>query len=179
MVEKEISIPIMVGYLEARILDNFEDEGRFVSPVERLKNIDKAIHVIVNSESKHIRKHIRELGEIGKRTITNAHYLDLVLNMDKVIAVHNTMTETAKKALGRWLSEMAYGMKKFVGREIKTFAELDEYCYYVGGTVGGMLTDLIVNRSNEAVPEQIRVLRREQRGFGLFLQKVNIIRDFP
>jgi len=177
MVEKKISVPIMIGYLEARIIDNFEDEGRFVSVIERIRNLEKVIEIIVNSEAKDIKRHIKELGEIGKKTISNPYYLDLVLNIDKVIAVHNTMTDIAKNAIKRWLSEMTYGMKKFVDIEIKTFSQLDEYCYYVAGTIGGFLTELIINNAKRITKEQIKILERTKTDFGLFLQKVNIIRD--
>ncbi len=177
MVEKKISVPIMIGYLEARIIDNFEDEGRFVSVIERIRNLEKVIEIIVNSEAKDIKRHIKELGEIGKKTISNPYYLDLVLNMDKVIAVHNTMTDIAKNAIKRWLSEMTYGMKKFVDIEIKTFSQLDEYCYYVAGTIGGFLTELIINNAKRITKEQIKIMERTKTDFGLFLQKVNIIRD--
>jgi len=57
MVEKKISVPIMIGYLEARIIDNFEDEGRFVSVIERIRNLEKVIEIIVNSEAKEIKTH--------------------------------------------------------------------------------------------------------------------------
>jgi farnesyl-diphosphate farnesyltransferase len=37
---------------------------------------------------------------------------------------------------------MNKGMQKYLDKKVETFAELDEYCYYVAGTVGGFLTDL-------------------------------------
>ena len=47
----------------------------------------------------------------------------------------------------RWVSEMIVGMRKFVllypnGIRIQTLEEYKEYCYYVAGTVGYLLTDL-------------------------------------
>ena len=177
MVEKKISIPIMIGYLEARIIDNFEDEGKFVSPKERLENIDKAVNIIFRSGDKNLNIQIKELYEIAKRTISNQYYFDLVSNIDKIIAVHNSMEDNIKKILERWLSEMAYGMKKFINKEIIDFSDLEEYCYYVAGTIGCFLTELVVYSAKEITETQIEVLNRTKKDFGAFLQKVNIIRD--
>jgi len=179
LVEKNILVPILVGYLEARILDSFEDE-RFgkVEKRKRIENIKKVISVIKDPDTIKSKRDIDEISRAAADVISNPHYLDLAQNIGKVMEVHKTMDQDAKSSISFWFERMSEGMRKYINKRIETFEELDEYCYYVGGTVGGMLTDLIVNRSNEAVPEQIRVLRREQRGFGLFLQKVNIIRDF-
>ena len=180
LVEKNILIPIVVGYLEARIIDNFEDEkvGRSIQKKERIENIDKAINIITNSENSDIQKRIKELGEIAMKSISNPYYLDLALNMDKVIALHNTMNQEAKNVITKWFSEMAEGMKKFINIEIDTFEQLDEYCYYVGGTVGGFVTELIMKNTKKATPWQMKILSRKENDLGLFLQKVNIIRDF-
>ncbi|MBS3062019.1 MAG: squalene/phytoene synthase family protein [Candidatus Diapherotrites archaeon] len=76
----------------------------------------------------------------------------------------------------RWIRVMASGMNEFSRREIRTFADLDKYCYYVAGTVGHYLTDIFAFKFGlERMREE---LKERCLDFGLLLQKVNIIRDF-
>jgi len=60
---------------------------------------------------------------------------------------------------------------------IKTFKELEEYCYYIAGTVGFMLTDLFTINCKEITEEIYRYLKDRANDFGLALQKVNILKD--
>ena len=78
----------------------------------------------------------------------------------------------------KWLKEMNFGMQKFLKQEVYSFEDLNEYCYYVAGTPSGFLTELIRTRSQNLTPENSQILLDNERDFGLFLQKVNIIRDF-
>ena len=73
---------------------------------------------------------------------------------------------------------MNFGMQKFLKQEVYSFEDLNEYCYYVAGTPSGFLTELIRTRSKDISDENSQILLDNERDFGLFLQKVNIIRDF-
>ncbi len=180
MVEKNIILPILVGYLEARIMDSFEDEnpGSPVPRSHRIENISRVLSIINDPDSPEAEGRMREIEESAEGLILNPHYLDLTRNMDKVMALHRTMDSHAKSTISLWFTRMAEGMQKYVGRSIETFDQLDEYCYYVGGTVGGLLTDLVIENTKKATSEQARIMRLKTKDFGLFLQKVNIIRDF-
>lgn len=180
MVEKNILVPVLVGYLEARILDNFEDEkgSKDIDNKKRIKNIKEIISIIRKPDSMESKKMMKKLAESASDFISNPHYLDLTQNMDKVIAVHREMDGHAKSTISLWFGRMAEGMEKYLNKRIDTFEQLDEYCHYVGGTVGGLVTDLIIKNTGKATPTQIKILRMESNNFGLFLQKVNIIRDF-
>ena len=88
------------------------------------------------------------------------------------------VNSTSPYLLQRWLKEMNFGMQKFLKQEVYSFDDLDEYCYYVAGTPSGFLTELIRKRSKDLSEEDSSILKKNERDFGLFLQKVNIIRDF-
>src|SRR3989338_22849 len=137
LVEKNILIPILVGYLEARILDSFEDEnpGTGIPQEKRIRNIKKVISVIKNPHGQQSQQQIGEIGEMASHYISNPHYLDLAQNIDKVMAVHRTMDRHAKSTISLWFGRMADGMQKYLNKRIDTFEQLDEYCYYVGGTI--------------------------------------------
>jgi len=180
LVEKNILAPILVGYLEARIMDSFEDEnpGKDIDSKKRVENIKRVISIIQGPNSLKAKRNMEEIARVAGDFISNPHYLDLARNMDKVIAVHKTMDKHTQSAISLWFGKMAEGMEKYLNTRIDTFEQLDEYCYYVGGTVGGLVTDLLIKKTRKATPHQLKILRMEKNDFGLFLQKVNIIRDF-
>jgi len=77
---------------------------------------------------------------------------------------------------------MAIGMRKFVllypdGIRIQTIEEYKEYCYYVAGTVGYMLTDLWHEHSPSIGLRRHAILRERCRAFAEALQTVNILKD--
>lgn len=180
LVEKNILAPILVGYLEARIMDNFEDEnpGKSIDSRKRIEYIKKVMSIIEKPESPAAKKNMEDIAQVASDFISNPHYLDLAKNMDKVMMVHRTMDTHAQATISLWYGRMAKGMQKYLNTRIDTFQQLDEYCYYVAGTIGGMLTDLVIQNSAETSKRKVSILRKNQIDFGLFLQKVNIIRDF-
>ncbi|MCD6023770.1 MAG: squalene/phytoene synthase family protein [Fibrobacteria bacterium] len=92
----------------------------------------------------------------------------------------------ARAAIARCVTEMCGGMADFARRReersatgrplIETLAELDEYCYYVAGTVGVMLCDLFIAHA-DIPPERAARLRALCVSFGLGLQLTNILKD--
>ncbi len=158
---------IMVGYLEARILDTFED-----SPLPtKLK--ERAMELWIEAlRSEHLGPLGEMMGELVE-SIPHLSYRILVENAERVLFLHRMMSIFFKRASVRWFGEMKEGMIKFSRKPIITFQDLDEYCYYVAGVVGGFLTDVISSRE----PLRYGFLDKDALDFGLFLQKVNITRD--
>ena len=70
-----------------------------------------------------------------------------------------------------YLREMGYGMVYYQDHVISTFEDLDDYCYYVAGTVGLYLTELA------KILDNFELDREKAKSLGRFLQKVNIIKD--
>jgi len=113
-------------------------------------------------------------GELAHITLTR--HTDLVLEHFAALPV-NTQTVVRK-----WVAEMAIGMRKFVllypdGIRIQTIEEYKEYCYYVAGTVGYMLTDLWHEHSPSIGLRRHAILRERCRAFAEALQTVNILKD--
>jgi farnesyl-diphosphate farnesyltransferase len=77
----------------------------------------------------------------------------LIQNSPSVFAVFSDLPVTTRTIISECVLEMAAGMKKTVNRQLsqkalhylQTMTELEEYCYYVAGTVGMMLTKLFVD----------------------------------
>ena len=86
--------------------------------------------------------------------------------------------------ISTWVIEMTLGMKKYAQSSaqrkkqfLKSMKELDEYMYYVAGTVGHMLTSLFTYFSKKITPAISKKLEIFSESFGKGLQLVNIIRD--
>jgi len=63
------------------------------------------------------------------------------------------------------------------GIRIQSLEEYREYCYYVAGTVGYMLTDLWHEHSSSIGTQRHALLRERCRAFAEALQTVNILKD--
>jgi farnesyl-diphosphate farnesyltransferase len=80
--------------------------------------------------------------------------------------------------------EMILGMRKYAQSKgkrkfqfLKSIKDLDEYTYYVAGTVGHLLTALFAHFSKKITPGVKKRLEIFSESFGKGLQLVNIIRD--
>jgi farnesyl-diphosphate farnesyltransferase len=60
---------------------------------------------------------------------------------------------------------------------MENLRDLEEYCYYVAGTVGHLLTDLFLREIGSVDGARRREMRRNAERFGLGLQMVNILKD--
>jgi len=174
LLDKRIREPVMITYLQDRLLDSFEDEGD-LNTAKRKKYMDKVVKLFDpelenNKEDKLIREIKEEASEFENSV------KQLVVNNDKLKTCFNTLEDNVQEISFRWLSEMNEGMKYYLDKPVETFSELNEYCYYVAGTVGGFLTDLIIEMG-DITGENKKVLEKNFVESGLFLQKVNIIRD--
>lgn len=179
MIEESIRTPILMGYLEARVLDSFEDEYQNnISKSERAGNLDLVFSVLKGPNHSQAEIKVKKITETAPNYISNPNYLDLVQNFDKIIKIHRTLKLSERNILVSWFNKTVQGMKKYLGKKVANFKELDEYCYYVGGTIGGFLTDLLIKNAKKISAGQAKILKSFYADFGIFLQKVNIIRDF-
>jgi farnesyl-diphosphate farnesyltransferase len=174
LLDKRIREPVMITYLQDRLLDSFEDEGN-LDTAKRKEYMDKVVKLFdPELEDNKEDKLIREIKE--EATEFENSVKKLVQNNDKLKTCFNTLEDNVQEISFRWLSEMNEGMKYYLDKPVETFSELNEYCYYVAGTVGGFLTDLIIEMG-DITGENKKVLEKNFVESGLFLQKVNIIRD--
>jgi farnesyl-diphosphate farnesyltransferase len=99
-----------------------------------------------------------------------------------VFLLYRSLPSRTRGHVRRWVEEMVDGMRAFVlrypdGIRIQTLEEFREYCYYVAGTVGYLLTDLWHEHSPVVGRERYERLRERCRAFAEALQTVNILKD--
>ncbi len=174
MLDDELYKPVMIAYLQDRLLDNFEDEIENIALQERRELMDRVVNIF-NPENDNPSPDIKIIKDYYP-LIRGDSLKKLTKNTDILYRAFRNLDLNIQILSYKWLKAMNNGMKKYLSKDVEKFSELDEYCYYVAGTVGGFLTELIIYKS-KILPEEKKNLLNNYRDAGLFLQKVNIIRD--
>jgi farnesyl-diphosphate farnesyltransferase len=166
---------VMTAYLLCRIADTLEDEPRMSAP-NKAALLDELLRCFDDPAAAETFPALLD-GLGGDET-----HVRLARHAHLVFVLYRALPEPTRIHVRRWVSEMIVGMRKFVllypdGIRIQSLEEYKEYCYYVAGTVGYLVTDLW----HEHVPSiGVRlhgVLREKSRAFAEALQTVNILKD--
>ncbi|HKH92230.1 MAG TPA: squalene/phytoene synthase family protein [Gemmatimonadaceae bacterium] len=166
---------VRTAYLLCRIADTIEDEPRMPA-ADKAVLFDELLRCFDD----------REAAEafpacLGALTGDETH-VRLARNAHLVFVSYRDLPDTTRAHVRRWVSEMIVGMKKFVllypnGIRIQSLDEYKEYCYYVAGTVGYLVTDLWHEHVPSIGVHLHGVLREKSRAFAEALQTVNILKD--
>lgn len=173
MLDDKIYKEVMITYLQDRLLDNFEDELKNISFEKRIYLMNQVQEIF--NPAKDNKKAV-EIIEKEADLFSDQNLKALTANASILKEAYELLDNEVKEISYKWLQEMNKGMQKYLQKKVNNFEELDEYCYYVAGTVGGFLTDLIIEKSKVS-EEKAQILRNNFKDAGLFLQKVNLIRD--
>jgi farnesyl-diphosphate farnesyltransferase len=166
---------VTCAYLLCRIADTIEDEPA-LSPPETLAFLQRFSAVLVDGNPALL------AGEIAPRLSdrTLAAERDLVCNMERVVAVLAQLNAPQRAAIQRCVELMCLGMPRFqFSASLKGLArssDLDDYCYYVAGVVGEMLTDLFCDYSPQ-IARHRPALCANAASFAQGLQMTNILKD--
>lgn len=105
---------------------------------------------------------------------------ELVRGAARVVRVTLGFDERTRSALSRCVRTMCAGMPQYHrGRPARGLADLGEYhdyCYYVAGVVGELLTQLFCEHSPAVAARRAR-LEERALSFGCALQMTNILKD--
>jgi len=166
---------VLSSYLLMRIADTIEDDP--VASVEtKTRLLDQLLECFDNAAIAN-----RYPEKVASLAGEPAH-ISLVRHTDLVFALFRTLPSRSQQRVRHWVTEMVRGMQKFVGLyprgiRIQTLEEYKEYCYYVAGTVGYLLTDLWHEHSPSIGAERYKILLQRCAAFGEALQTVNILKD--
>ena len=171
----ELGSAVRAAYLLCRIADTIEDEPA-LSAEEKAALFDELMRAFDDPVL---------ADEFPARTAFvrgEASYLRLVRNADLVFVAYRELPERTRSFVRHWVREMIRGMRKFVlayprGVRIQSLDEYKEYCYYVAGTVGFLLTDLWHEHAHCIGKRHYEALRERSRAFAEALQTVNILKD--
>ncbi len=168
--DDRFKIPIMVEYNLNKTIDTIEDSTQLEAD-EKIELIKAFCEDLQHDKfSAKIRKRMLE--------VTPEEEAFVFKNYEATISLYNTLSKKEKDLAKRWTTEMAKGMCVYLTRAINSLEDLNKYCYYVAGTVGIYLTTLLKLKGSNINENDFRKLKDNAVSFGLFQQKLNIIRDF-
>jgi farnesyl-diphosphate farnesyltransferase len=171
-----LSIPVTSAYLLCRIADTIEDEPALSAP-ETMAFMQRFSAVVGGiGEPAALARDLEH--RLSDRTLPTER--DLVRNMDRVVRVTSSLGAGQQAAIKRCVELMCYGMPRFQFnaslKGLPRSSDLDDYCYYVAGVVGEMLTDLFCDYSIDIARNQAG-LSALAASFAQGLQMTNILKD--
>lgn len=179
MLPKRLNTPVTAAYLLCRIADTVEDSDALSINQKELM-LQTFAQIFQEQNPEVVESFMKMVPALPKETADD----ELVYNLPIVLSVFHSFSERVQKQIGKWVIEMSLGMRKYAQSSkrrrfafLNTMKELDEYTYYVAGTVGYLLTELFSYYSEKITPAIKNKMEYFAESFGKGLQMVNIIRD--
>jgi farnesyl-diphosphate farnesyltransferase len=172
----KLRIAVTNAYLLCRIADTIEDQTTS-SAAARLGLLHRFVAVVCGEEE--AAQLARDLlPRFSEQTLPAER--DLVLNMGRIVRLTAALDDEQRVAIRRCVEVMCEGMHEFQCiaslRGLARMSDLDDYCYYVAGVVGQMLTQLFCAHS-PAIEAQRAGLEKLSVSFAQGLQMTNILKD--
>ncbi|HTV97363.1 MAG TPA: phytoene/squalene synthase family protein [Steroidobacteraceae bacterium] len=171
-----LRVAVTNAYLLCRIADTIEDEPA-LSPAETLELLDRFKAVVAGAaDAAPLALEVER--RLSNRTLPTER--DLIAHMGRVLNVTASLSAPQRSAIQRCVELMCYGMPRFQSTTslagLARRTDLDEYCYYVAGVVGDMLTELFCEYS-PAIARNRAGLQGLAVSFAQGLQMTNILKD--
>lgn len=164
------------AYLLCRIADTIEDDKSMLA--EQKKHYAEQFINVVNG-TEQAEPFAEALFPRLSPTATEAEH-DLIANTAPVIRITHSFNERQRSALEKCVKIMADGMVRYQDAEtldgVADQKDMDQYCYYVAGVVGEMLTELFCDYSSEIDANRDEMMTLGV-SFGQGLQMTNILKD--
>ncbi|MFC3478817.1 phytoene/squalene synthase family protein [Halobacterium litoreum] len=176
--EEPMASRICVGYLLCRVADTVEDSTSI--PPREQASLLRTYDAVLDPESGVTPAEFRaEIADYVPED-PDADWT-VVAETPRVFRAFDSLDPDAREAIRPTVREMATGMASFVeryedagGLRIQSPDELEEYCWYVAGTVGELVTELL---AGDATTDEAEAMRENARSFALLLQLVNVAKD--
>ncbi|MCB0406977.1 MAG: squalene/phytoene synthase family protein [Bdellovibrionales bacterium] len=165
-------------YLICRILDTVED-APWQKTTDQMKQFEEFDQFLKSLPNKEILQNWRdqfplEIPDGEKQLIEDSHI---------IFADLHRSPESIKGIISNMVLSMSRGMKHFSDKKrnekghlkLVNLREVNQYCFFVAGVVGEALARLVAQ-----IEPQLKVAKNlllDAHHFGLFLQKVNLLKD--
>jgi len=166
---EDLRRPVSSAYLLFRFLDTIED-STWPSPAQQQQAFDQFLNQLKNPAAS------TQWEQEFKPASLKPEETQLIKEAEALFLDFSRMPPSVQQVIRQGLENMTEGMRYFAQKEMgpKNLTELNQYCFYVAGIVGELLDTLY----------QISAPQKSQRSnlveavhFGLFLQKINILKD--
>ncbi|MDF9391451.1 MULTISPECIES: phytoene/squalene synthase family protein [Methylococcus] len=173
---ESLARPVSNGYLLCRIVDTIEDEVALTSAQKRRYCEHFARVVAGTAPAAPLADELFPL--LSEQTL--AAERELVAAIPRVISITHGFAPPQQEALADCVATMSRGMAEFQDKDLrhglKDLRQMGDYCYYVAGVVGEMLTRLFCHYSPEIAVHRPRLMELAV-SFGQGLQMTNILKD--
>jgi len=171
----ELGAAVRCAYLICRIADTIEDAPSMQAS-QKAELLDRLSRAFDDAAM------VAHIAVAANDLTGDEAHLALVRGADLVFAEYRALSAATRNHVRHWVREMIAGMRKFVlaypdGIRIQTLREYKEYCYYVAGTVGYLVTDLWREHSSSITARRYHALRARCAAFAEGLQTINVLRD--
>lgn len=172
----DLALVVANAYLLCRLADTIEDDVA-LNDVQKTEFHARFVRVVEGNEpAEPFAEDLAPL--LSERTLADER--DLVRNTAKVIRVTESFSDAERNSLTKCVTIMCRGMPEFQRNRsangLPALRNLDEYCYYVAGVVGEMLTELFLLHCPELEADRERMMQLAV-SFGQGLQMTNILKD--
>jgi len=172
---------MLLAYLLCRIADTLEDDPA-LSPGVKIGKLRQYAELF--PPERNYRERIDQL--IGDLTLGQLnHDAELVRDAHRVFSEFVKLPDRLVAIVSSHVKEMAIGMAGFQHRTsgqavafLENLDELEQYCYFVAGTVGLMITSIFRDGTTKITGKIYEQLHARSVAFGLGLQLTNIAKDF-
>ncbi len=169
---------IRVTYLLCRIVDTIEDDPDL--PHGRRQELFSMFSRVVGCDDapfEDLERAFRHLDGTDDRALCQ--------NLGAPVRLFRSLPRHLIEAARPHVLEMAEGMAKYARRwqgpealtVLRDQRDLEEYCFYVAGTVGNLLTAVFLATHDELGKAHREGLIKRSISFGLGLQMTNIVKD--
>ncbi len=167
---------VVIGYILCRMADTIEDD------LQLSASMKTKFLTLFLSELEGSSLNSKTFVSLGSILSGESSHVVLFQHAGKVGSFFNSLPSEQKQIVYQCVQEMVLGMIKFIekypsGIRLNTMKEYSEYCYYVAGTVGKMLTALWEKNCPFLSDKQKILMKKYAEKFGEALQCVNILKD--
>lgn len=175
LLPNRLEAPVRIGYLLCRIADTVEDDLQ-LDAARKAELLDAFLGCFDDPGE------AATFGAIAEELTASDDYRELVATNGDVFLMWRELDAPTRAILRRWVEVMVRGMRRIVvehpnGIRLASVDEFREYCYYVAGTVGHLLTELWHEHSQLIGARTYARLLEDCEAFGEALQTVNILKD--
>jgi farnesyl-diphosphate farnesyltransferase len=180
--EGDMHRTVLLGYLLFRIADTFEDTV-YLDEEEKIAALIDFADIFRGSKDLDQRLILYE--SLKFRWSEESDEKGLLEHGHRVLRCYFDIPEDHRRIIDPLLVETAEGMARFQKRkqnsrqrvfQLTDSKDLKEYCYYVAGLVGVMLTEIFCQA--ERIGRVGSQLKKFQVHFGTALQLINILKDY-
>jgi farnesyl-diphosphate farnesyltransferase len=174
----ELRPAITTAYLLFRLADTIEDAPG-LEPADRTELFDAFLDRLEGGAPLRLPEETALRLREGIPPGENA----LLASAERVFGAFGSLPERTRAIVTSHVAETAQGMDRFARDRterglfrLQTWKDLDEYCYYVAGTIGIMLTRLFAEHLPRVADTDTKKLTALATSFGRGLQLTNILK---